>query len=161
MRIRGLLAGAAAAAGLMLGGAAQAAVTYAFSTGAHSFVYESPDFVTAPRVVDTAGLEDCVSPADNCTINFFPALLGPTDLSTLSFLVVYPDVRITSGYYFEAGAFSTVGAYDTLFGNTASLTVSGAPDVGVVPEPSAWALMILGFGLAGHAMRRREVRTAL
>lgn len=28
-----------------------------------------------------------------------------------------------------------------------------------VPEPTSWALMILGFGLAGGALRRR--RTAL
>lgn len=26
---------------------------------------------------------------------------------------------------------------------------------GAVPEPSAWALLILGFGLTGAAMRRR------
>jgi len=30
-----------------------------------------------------------------------------------------------------------------------------APAVGGVPEPSAWALMILGFGAAGSALRRR------
>ncbi|MEW5684436.1 MAG: PEPxxWA-CTERM sorting domain-containing protein [Pseudomonadota bacterium] len=39
------------------------------------------------------------------------------------------------------------------------LTLSGAPSPGGVPEPSTWAMMIAGFGLAGAAMRRR--RTAL
>lgn len=34
--------------------------------------------------------------------------------------------------------------------------VSIATIAGVVPEPSAWALMILGFGVAGAAMRRRR-----
>jgi len=36
---------------------------------------------------------------------------------------------------------------------------SAAPTVGGVPEPSAWALLILGFGLAGTAVRsaRRTV----
>jgi hypothetical protein len=32
--------------------------------------------------------------------------------------------------------------------------------VAAVPEPGAWALMILGFGAAGAAVRRRRVRTA-
>lgn len=30
-----------------------------------------------------------------------------------------------------------------------------------VPEPASWAMMMLGFGLAGFAMRRRSVRTTL
>jgi hypothetical protein len=29
-------------------------------------------------------------------------------------------------------------------------------EVGVVPEPGAWALMIVGFGVAGAALRRRS-----
>ena len=39
--------------------------------------------------------------------------------------------------------------------NLSHLTFFGAADGGV-PEPSAWALMILGFGFAGVAMRRRK-----
>lgn len=38
-----------------------------------------------------------------------------------------------------------------------SLTVAGA----AVPEPGAWALMILGFGLAGGALRGRWAATAI
>ncbi|MDZ4372669.1 MAG: PEPxxWA-CTERM sorting domain-containing protein [Phenylobacterium sp.] len=34
------------------------------------------------------------------------------------------------------------------------------PGAGGVPEPGAWALMILGFGLAGGAIRRRHVSAA-
>jgi hypothetical protein len=33
----------------------------------------------------------------------------------------------------------------------------GPPPVAPVPEPATWALMILGFGLAGAALRRRAV----
>jgi hypothetical protein len=30
-----------------------------------------------------------------------------------------------------------------------------------VPEPATWAMMIMGFGLVGSAMRRRQVRMAV
>ena len=32
---------------------------------------------------------------------------------------------------------------------------TGPRDPGAVPEPGTWALMILGFGLAGASLRRR------
>ena len=32
-------------------------------------------------------------------------------------------------------------------------------EAAVVPEPASWALMILGFGLAGAALRRKSVAT--
>lgn len=41
-----------------------------------------------------------------------------------------------------------------------NLTLNG-PGVGVVPEPSAWALLILGFGAVGAGMRRRSTRVNL
>ncbi|WP_337189349.1 PEPxxWA-CTERM sorting domain-containing protein [Phenylobacterium sp.] len=40
-----------------------------------------------------------------------------------------------------------------------ALTVTG-PDVGAVPEPGAWAMMILGFGAAGSVLRRRRAALA-
>lgn len=39
-----------------------------------------------------------------------------------------------------------------------TLTVSGSS---AVPEPATWAMMILGFGLVGAAMRRRNVQTSV
>jgi len=49
-----------------------------------------------------------------------------------------------------------------VFGGTADFIVYdditfGATTPGGAPEPAAWALMILGFGLAGSALRRRLV----
>lgn len=34
-------------------------------------------------------------------------------------------------------------------------------DVGAIPEPSTWAMMILGFGAAGYALRRRHATSSL
>jgi hypothetical protein len=49
------------------------------------------------------------------------------------------------------GDTSTTGALVTTF----NLTASG------VPEPASWALMLLGFGIAGAAMRRQRQRATL
>jgi hypothetical protein len=39
--------------------------------------------------------------------------------------------------------------------------VSGALSVTAAPEPATWALMVLGFGSAGLAMRSRRRRLAV
>lgn len=42
------------------------------------------------------------------------------------------------------------------------ISVTGAVgDVGIVPEPASWALMIGGFAMTGSAMRRRERRVSI
>jgi hypothetical protein len=45
-------------------------------------------------------------------------------------------------------AFSTADVYNAYFANAA------------VPEPANWALMILGFGAVGGALRRRSTKVA-
>ncbi|WP_293374306.1 PEPxxWA-CTERM sorting domain-containing protein [Phenylobacterium sp. SCN 70-31] len=82
-------------------------------------------------------------------------------------------------YFFAPGAFGAAGTYTNVgwpingqpisdepygccFGNAgfATLVVSGSPTVGGVPEPGAWALMILGFGGVGATLRnRRRIQT--
>ena len=34
-------------------------------------------------------------------------------------------------------------------------------NAGAVPEPATWAMMLMGFGLVGGAMRRRKVSTSV
>lgn len=64
-------------------------------------------------------------------------------------------------HWFDEGAFRTVGVHQQIRSDYISvLTVSGAPDAGGVPEPSTWALMIAGFGLAGTGLRRRRLAVA-
>jgi len=65
----------------------------------------------------------------------------------------------------DAGIFSVVGLTDFEIGHTATVggpigcvDTSRTCDIGGgVPEPSAWALMILGFGGVGALLRRRRV----
>ena len=72
-------------------------------------------------------------------------------------LTVYGlEIGIGSGW---SGSF--YGAVDNVQANFASRTVSSnfevTPAAAAVPEPASWAMMIAGFGLAGMAMRRRQV----
>ncbi|MBX3485890.1 PEPxxWA-CTERM sorting domain-containing protein [Phenylobacterium sp.] len=51
---------------------------------------------------------------------------------------------------------------DSGFGYSLAYVVEYGPaqETGGVPEPATWALMILGFGAAGSALRRRKAVTA-
>lgn len=77
-----------------------------------------------------------------------------------------------TGSQFLPGANGTVGSRITLASSDAGIyglrLFSSAPAFEVdnvnfaaaVPEPATWAMMILGFGLVGAAMRRRSSSTA-
>ncbi len=68
-----------------------------------------------------------------------------------------------NAFQFRGIARDTADIYGFRFGGSyllASGTATGVvipnPGGGVVPEPGAWALMILGFGAAGTVLRRRR-----
>lgn len=42
------------------------------------------------------------------------------------------------------------------FTTASGLTYAASPDVGEVPEPATWAMLILGIGMVGFAARRRR-----
>ena len=78
-----------------------------------------------------------------------------------------------TGWISSAYTLDTAGSYTIRFGVTntidasydsglafAGVTINNAP-VGGVPEPTSWALMIGGFGMAGGALRRRKANTTV
>jgi hypothetical protein len=56
------------------------------------------------------------------------------------------------------GQFLPAGQYTLHITGTRGTTsaFTGAIAFGAVPEPSTWAMMLLGFGAVGFAMRRRR-----
>lgn len=180
---RGATALAAVVAVMSFANAASAAVTYQFTaTGPYDTSAISgstgPDFGTVltasmtftlptPITVDptqlTLGqLSSCSVTSSTNDIHCLGPILYPT------FYAPYNTVEFGAGdsegdslgllYYFDGDAFTTNGVHDTVLGSEfpqGQLTVSG-----IVPEPAAWAMMILGLGLIGAAVRRRTVAFA-
>jgi hypothetical protein len=82
-----------------------------------------------------------------------------------------PLFMLPTGYISGTGLFATAtwnnstiaslgltpGTYTTLFNNQ-TVTLRILPGV---PEPATWAMMLIGFGAIGAAMRRRNSRLAL
>ena len=100
----------------------------------------------------------------------FFALTGTFDGNPFTYNVAYSGVidatdSITIGgnyitvqgtpVFLRALTFTNIGA-----GQRASGTLIAAVG-GAVPEPASWALMIVGFGAAGYALRRRKVATTV
>jgi hypothetical protein len=133
-----------------------------FDTVANSYSLLALDFALAgpfgPTTYNTgnAGLVSPVpAPAPNLVIG--ADLNGRnviTDTPTLDadFLLFFdPTLPSQSGpIYYLAGL--TIGERI----NAGVVTVTQVPPSGV-PEPSTWAMMLLGFGAIGLAMRRRKV----
>lgn len=82
------------------------------------------------------------------------ALFGGTLLQSAA----YNAMGTTSGtnLLVTTGLFSTTVRYDITFGTGAG-SFNGTANLAAtaVPEPASWALMLLGFGGFGYAMRRR------
>ena len=91
----------------------------------------------------------------------YPAVTVPGDPETpyARFTLVVPvsisgqdaDFARYLGTGFNEFTISTDGAFSTTFGGTVTQTITTAG----VPEPAAWALLILGFATTGAALRRR------
>lgn len=155
------------------------AVTASFGAGTYRYTFTQGAFTAFSRFSGENGCDaaggNCVQGFENSArliINGVTTLFGDGAASG----GIGPQTA-TGGYYDSADrSFAAAGKYVGTFTLTSpadvrffiyddylgdnrggiSLSVAG------VPEPATWALMILGFGAVGGAMRRRSaVRTAV
>src|SRR5215204_2675669 len=147
--MRKLLLGVVGATALALGSAAGAVVT----------VDSSTTVVSGPMTV-----------ADTTTIGFTEASLSsPTFMETVVFTNTLaglysitlttssPDVDFTSA--FLAGLGGPYNLVEINGNNSGAGSLGGSITIrqaNAVPEPATWAMMLVGFGAVGFAMRRRQ-----
>lgn len=85
---------------------------------------------------------------------------GETGAGTLAFNFASPLTSITLSNFLDRyqGFDTTVSGQNitSAVGQGTPVRGGGVPPPGAVPEPATWATMILGFGLIGGAMRRRQ-----
>lgn len=174
---RSLSIAASVGLGLVLANPASAAVRYTFTAysgpeingeqingGGFSIVV--PNYIASDQSFTSGSLINC---SVSTTVQPVGGSCGDQDFY-LSTAFNYIGFETTTAlnpatyayYYFIAGAFSAPGTYTSLSPleeKTGQLLVENLADIDTpaVPEPASWALMMLGFGAAGFALRRRPV----
>jgi len=152
IRQAGILLGALGA--LLVAAPASAQVIYTgkadFDGLTAGFNFTLPSYVTTDTLFTGAQTHCTASGGIVCTgVRFNPNGAG-SDIVNIIF-----DPATTNGEppaisgSFANGAFTTPGGYKSA-GLVNALTVTAAP------EAATWALMILGFGITGAALRRRR-----
>ena len=93
-------------------------------------------------------------PSDDTTLDFGMALIGDVVIGIHFGGANGQDDNVDNGTGFFLFHFDTptTGITTTVPGFSALVFTPG----GAVPEPATWAMMLMGFGAAGYAMRRRR-----
>lgn len=98
--------------------------------------------------------------------NLFPTYASFPTLSGIGASLVPGDLALRyavgSDYFYGYARLNGNGTLNLAFENsantaiTAGAAITGPLAAAAVPEPATWALMLMGFGAIGVAMRRRE-----
>lgn len=85
---------------------------------------------------------------DNSTANY---ALAPTSSAQPYFFGMISDLQIVSiDFGLPNGGVTQNGSFQV-----DNLTIGTTDKVGAVPEPSTWAMLVLGFGAVGFGLRRK------
>lgn len=109
-----------------------------------------------PGITDDASIPNLVFTYTGAPFQVSPAPAGgytPIDFTGLSALTTLSGVS-TDGFSAYTVNNSRGSANGTAVYSTGSLVVPSA-----VPEPATWGMMLIGFGVAGYSMRRRNPLT--
>lgn len=103
----------------------------------------------------------------NATLGSFASLQEPTPTSHL-LTGMNPSLASAAAFQTYSVSFraTTAGRFSAVIGTNSADNVGPLIDnvsISLVPapEPASWAMMVLGFGMAGGLMRRRRARTAI
>ena len=165
-------------------GAAITGGTFSVSTGAYSDTFSVGIIAAYSDVIFLPGLSNDggAHPAGSLfatvgyTMDTSDGQGAVTDSSVFAFTGAQSALAVTSGSFTPSQSYLPFrdnpnyltsfvgqgpngdgGCSNCYFGKIATLSV---PSVSGTPEPGAWALMIVGFGLVGGASRRRAVSPA-
>lgn len=154
----------AAPAALLLSSAVQAAVTVkvsAFATGTteSGCTYAAPECAVVTVTPVSKWIEQTLTFASLPNGTAFNDPFVPS--GAISGTILAGPNGAYSGINF---AFIDMGASAQTYFNTrlfAQTFIVRQIDAGAVPEPATWAMMLMGFGAAGYAMRRRSSRALI
>ena len=115
-----------------------------------------------PSLFDTSGIL-----IDN---NLFPSFAAFPTQSLIPYSLVQGDLALRymvgTDSYFGYARLNGDSTINFAFENTANTAITAGaaitgPLSGGVPEPATWAMMLVGLGAAGYAMRRRNYAVSL
>jgi hypothetical protein len=117
---------------------------------------DAPSFIESLMFTnDLAGVYALTLDTSSTGIDFTSAVLtgpgGPYNLIE-EFDNGVSEFWNLSSLYLEAGQYTLTINGD----NRSTGSLGGTVTINAVPEPGTWAMMLLGFGAAGYAMRRRR-----
>lgn len=107
---------------------------------------------------DLAGVYSITLSTSSSPVDFTSAILQlVSDGSTVATLLPGFD-NGTTEFWQVSDVTLVAGQYKLLINGDNSDTgaLEGSVTIAAVPEPGTWAMMLLGFGAAGYAMRRRR-----
>lgn len=168
-----LLSGAASFAAMAMAGPADAATLIFDLSGGRNAIFQLDSNPTPASSQSFSFGSQAVFSAVPGTVNGMNATFGTISFGT----GVFADLSITApglGFtqFSGGGPLFTGPASAPIFSpGTFQLTNNFFPDqnstltisqlASAVPEPTTWAMMLIGFGAVGFAMRRRKVRTTI
>jgi hypothetical protein len=115
-----------------------AALTFTVPVSYLSFLWGSPDLYNVLTIQSTGGTQIFTAAGLG-----FPVTNGDQSFSQ------YVQFSATAGDFITSASFTNVPSTDAF--ETANYSITSG-----VPEPATWAMMLMGFGAVGFAMRRRK-----
>jgi hypothetical protein len=147
-------------------------------SGAFSFIYEgaapltvgSHTYMTGANLLSgTFSGAELVGPANGSTTSFQDAIFSGGTVTFTSDIAQFADtgdkglsLSLTSvlpAYFASAG--QSLNSFTAVSTGSFSSDLASNGGGGGIPEPATWALMLVGFGGAGAAVRSQKRRTAM